>query len=958
MSISILEGEALWDSFLKRWPIEKLNQITLREYTQAGDSDCFSFGWLEKITENLGSIWGGSAFKFGVYSRKDQSDKKDGSGKSYSTEYGWYSKYGITAEEAFKRVRAIIIEIANAAHSGNLDAIEKAELGSAIKWKIAFLYQNRLAPTILPVYSAEHLAAHLHQTSKTSLSQLQKATMSKRGDVDVLTFGRNVWEQSEQLLSALVLKPDEVLAFFQDNQDRFKPIKPRTEYLAGFTTTEGRSLAVSLKQKEAKLWLEPGTWLDTVKRQLKDIEIYSADRSRSSNLAANAPTLGTGNPALFLTVPTRAALVALCDAYDNTDIYEGSSMPTDSPLSFPVVAPLNQILFGPPGTGKTYATIDEALAILDPELLHKYPDDRIVLKARFDALMKMGHICFVTFHQSFSYEDFVEGLRAENDENGALRYEVVDGVFKNLCVTAAAKVTQQAEAPIELTGRRTWKMSLGESQSEESYVYDECIQQGYVLLGYGRTNDFNGCNNTEMIRQRFAESGEELGENDYAITAVNTFINKLKIGDLVVVTDGNLKFRAIGEITGDYQLMDRESQGDHYGQSRPVKWLRVYSPSLPYDQLMNNRFSQMTLYELRPGSIDIDKLAMLLGNNSVMNAGSESDRNFFRAGETFGTGYLVHRATDDILEITKPNGKKLALGMSMLNELADLVRSGDITIDDIREKHVFDKLPDTQLEPFLVNGYSNILPALVSRLLETGQGKKSTSSTNVPSSARVLIIDEINRGNVSRILGELITLIEPSKRQGAAEALEVTLPYSKTRFSIPGNIYIIGTMNTADRSLAGLDIALRRRFTFKEMPPRPDLLDSINIEDVNIGNLLRKINERIEVLLDRDHCLGHAYFMPLKENRTLDNLAFIFRQQILPLLQEYFFEDWERIAWVLNDHRKINGHAFVQKISENLSSLFGAETASNLQNADRRWLINVNAFGNIESYRGILGVTA
>jgi 5-methylcytosine-specific restriction protein B len=222
----------------------------------------------------------------------------------------------------------------------------------------------------------------------------------------------------------------------------------------------------------------------------------------------------------------------------------------------------------------------------------------------------------------------------------------------------------------------------------------------------------------------------------------------------------------------------------------------------------------------------------------------------------------------------------------------------------------------------------------------------------------VLIIDEINRGNISRIFGELITLIEPSKRAGAAEGLSVTLPYSKKPFSVPSNVYLIGTMNTADRSLAGLDIALRRRFTFKEMPPKPELLDGISVNSVDIGRVLLKMNERIEVLLDRDHCLGHAYFMPLIEDRTLENLAFIFRQQILPLLQEYFFEDWERIAWVLNDQVKSNDHAFVQKIAINLDSLFGAGTANELQNEDKRWRINEKAFGSIESYEGILGVAA
>lgn len=952
LSWTTTAGNELWDKFLLRWPLEKLSQMTLHEYSQAGDSDCFTFGWLEKTTENLGSIWGGSAFKFGIYSRKDQSDKHDGSGKSYTTQYGWYSKYGTTPDEAFERVRTIIVEVANAARDGDLNAIEGLELGSAIKWKIAFLYQDRAAPKILPVYKAEFLAAYLEQTSRASLSQLQEMAMGKRGDLDVLAFGRNIWEQAEAKLAALILTPEEALVFFRGNPDRFQPIKDPTKYIAGFVTAEGREIAVSLNQKLAKLWLEPGSWLDAAGSQVDDVVVYSEDQPRSSNLDSNAPHLGKGNPAIFLTVPTHAALVALCDAYDNTDFSESGPMPNAPTLSFSILKPLNQILFGPPGTGKTYATIDEALAILDPEFLKSNFTNRAALKAHFDALVQKGKIRFVTFHQSFSYEDFVEGLRAYNDEIGTLRYEVVDGVFKSICEAAAAKVTQQAEAPINLSNRRIWKMSLGDSQGDESYLFDECIAQGYVLLGYGETRDFSGCTDADMVRKRFSESGVELGKNDYAITSVNIFVNKVAVGDLVVVTDGNLKFRAIGEITGDYKLMDRVGQGDHYGQSRAVKWLRVYAPSLPYDQLMSNRFSQMTLYELRSGSIDMDKLGGLLDSQPVAQSAASAIGNLFKVGEKFNSNYVVQRATDDVLEILKPNGKKLPLGMSMLSELADLVHSGRISIEDIRDKLVFEKLPDTQLEPYLVNGYNNILPALVSRLLEGGPVSHASGASSQANSARVLIIDEINRGNVSRVFGELITLIEPSKRQGAAEALEVTLPYSKSRFSIPGNVYIIGTMNTADRSLAGLDIALRRRFTFKEMPPRPDLLDEISISSVNIGQLLRTMNERIEVLLDRDHCLGHAYFIPLKDKPSLENLAFIFRQQILPLLQEYFFEDWERIAWVLNNQ------PFVQKVAGNLANLFSADAASNLQNSDRRWRINEDAFTNIESYRGILGASA
>ncbi|TPG23514.1 hypothetical protein EAH83_06075 [Variovorax ginsengisoli] len=219
----------------------------------------------------------------------------------------------------------------------------------------------------------------------------------------------------------------------------------------------------------------------------------------------------------------------------------------------------------------------------------------------------------------------------------------------------------------------------------------------------------------------------------------------------------------------------------------------------------------------------------------------------------------------------------------------------------------------------------------------------------------VLIIDEINRGNVSRIFGELITLIEPSKRIGAPEALHATLPYSRKRFGVPVNVHLIGTMNTADRSLTGLDIALRRRFAFKEMPPRPELLDGVLVEDIDIGKMLRTMNERIEVLLDRDHCLGHAYFLPLKRTRKLDQLAAIFQQSVLPLLQEYFFDDAERIGWVLNDPNAPPGvEPFIRSdlaSGSTLQRLFGEANAAKVR--DNRWAVNERALKSAESYRNI-----
>lgn len=613
--------------------------------------------------------------------------------------------------------------------------------------------------------------------------------------------------------------------------------------------------------------------------------------------------------------------------------------------------PLNQILFGPPGTGKTYATVDAALRILDRAFWEQHQDNREALKKRFDALTHAERVRFVTFHQSFSYEDFVEGLRAStNEETNQLRYDVEDGVFKAMCDTARALAAPQplASAPgTTIQGRKVWKMSLGDTQGPDAEVYDECLGGGYILLGYGGQIDFTGASTRQAVADRYQKSGIAIEnvQRDYSVSSVLTFVNQMAIGHLVVVTDGNLKFRAIGEITGNYEFK-RHDTLEGYSQMRRVRWLRMYTPSLPYTELMKKKFSQMTLYQLQPSVMDTEKLQQLLDGAGVA-AGC-----VLPLGPVGNSDYVVTKVTDEVVMLTKPNGNQLPFARAMLDILAQAVRDGQITIDDIKNRDAVNKLPGRGLEPFLVNGYQNILAPLVQQLTQGGSG---TATEITPNEARVIIIDEINRGNIARIFGELITLIEPSKRAGAEEALEVVLPYSKTRFSVPQNIYLIGTMNTADRSLTGLDVALRRRFVFQEMPPRPELLDKVrvpSVEGVTIGQILRTMNQRIEALLDRDHCLGHAYFMTLHKDPTLEQLSNIFRNQVLPLLQEYFFDDWQRIQWVLNDHRKLNEHQFVQSTGVDVAALFGPD--ANVARSPQSWRINQDAFALPQSYRGIV----
>lgn len=207
----------------------------------------------------------------------------------------------------------------------------------------------------------------------------------------------------------------------------------------------------------------------------------------------------------------------------------------------------------------------------------------------------------------------------------------------------------------------------------------------------------------------------------------------------------------------------------------------------------------------------------------------------------------------------------------------------------------------------------------------------------------ILIIDEINRGNISRIFGELITLIEPSKRAGNDEAIEVTLPYSKESFSVPNNLYIIGTMNTADRSLALMDTALRRRFDFIEMMPQPDLVTE-DLEGIDLRKILQVMNQRIEALYDREHTLGHAFLMNVD---SLKGLQQAFKNKILPLLEEYFYDDWQKIRWVLGAsadnfyQRQSFGHLFTD-----------ADAPNDIEKFQRNNLDDLDAQAFVAIYQG------
>ncbi|MCQ4035839.1 McrB family protein [Kaistella montana] len=393
--------------------------------------------------------------------------------------------------------------------------------------------------------------------------------------------------------------------------------------------------------------------------------------------------------------------------------------------------PLNQILFGAPGTGKTYNTKRIAVEIINGQKVRS----REEINAEYENLVNAKQIVFTTFHQSLSYEDFIEGIKPET-EDGNVTYEVRNGIFKQLCKSAQ-------------TNHNTIK------NTKEIYDFDSAW------------ND---------LIENINESIQNEKTFELPILTTNMGLNVTE-----VTNQGNIKLKPkSSDIALEYTVS--------YNRAKKLQ------DAFPVLSIVKN--------------IDKEFRSVIGGSNS--------------------TAYWA-----------------------VLNYINNKIDS---------------------------------------------HKKNKTIESLLPPNNYVLIIDEINRGNVSSIFGELITLLEDDKRKGNKEQTEVTLPYSNDKFSVPNNVYLIGTMNTADRSVEALDTALRRRFSFIEMQPDPEILSNAEYQDVDLKQLLETINQRIEVLIDKDHQIGHSYFIGIK---NLDDLKLVFKDKIIPLLEEYFYGDFGKIGLVL-----------------------------------------------------------
>jgi 5-methylcytosine-specific restriction protein B len=771
------EQEKLWGEFLVVWPPERVAAMTLKEYSSVGTDDSFTW-FLESKMNLLGGIGGGSSFKFGIYHRNDMVPKEPVGGRIWGENYAWYAKYGETPESAFIAVRERLVAILDAAQAGNLDAIDEIDFSEGVKWKIAFLYQPRETPLTFPIYKRDSLRYCYRQIDpaagrNTPMSLMYSGLMDlKPDDEDVFAFAERLWKNWEEIENAgpqywvvplrwLFSGADEIESFLQKQKVTGDDIPEKFNQLLNASEVRIKDrLALMLDRKVRALAevtnAESGdyAWIQQVKDFEAPLASIPTDRAKKLTEAEVAQIWQMQAAA----TPTPAPAVAAAKAE-------------------PAPPARNIILYGPPGTGKTYHTVQRALdLILGSDTVSRM--SRETQTKQFRELQRLGRIEFVTFHQNYGYEEFVEGLRpvlSEATDQGVL-YEIHDGVFKRIALRAAAA---GLPAP-DTTGtsfETLWRKLITELRDEGQRIVKSYSGKDLVLALSSRDN----------------------------IKAYPCSLNE--VGEVVEQSErGMIASKDCSRVIWNH----RDALGPE------------------------------------PEAVTLPKTTELF--SSLRGGGG---------GNQFTALWPVYKA---------------------LWELHRLTGITPETVDDAqaRAQEIIDKpTPGTAEFNF-------------------------TSLTT----QHVLVIDEINRGNISKILGELITLLEPEKRLGQPEELKLPLAYTpEHRFAVPPNLHIIGTMNTADRSIALMDVALRRRFTFEEMMPEAEVIRTVVRKasgNAALADLLTALfevmNSRIRFLYDRDHQIGHAYFLRV---RNLDDLRLLVVDKLVPLLQEYFYGSWDKICLVL-----------------------------------------------------------
>ena len=918
------QRKLLWDAFAGLWPPSRTRQMTLAEYTNLNTDDAFVY-WLEKRTESLGSIWGGSAYKFGVFARRNLEGPTEGhgAGRAWDATHGWYQKFGATAAEAFAAVRERIIAVLDAIEAGNLEAIDDIDFSPVMKWKIAFLYQDRAKPLLFPAYKREMLLDAYRQVNPKARADtpysLMYATLMDRHRAlgDVLAIGEAVW-------GAWVNK-------------------------AGKSTSSAWAVPLSLLDTD-----------DAVALCALD-EVTPADLPPDVNDRLTQAGVATGDELALLINDRVRALARVTEAAGGEFTWE--QRPVDLPSKL-VLVPIKP----------TRLDAAERAAIWDQVKPPPSPEKHRCWRIQPDSNGKAwpewrdGSFIAIGWPKLGDISDVDEAAfefqRAHiAEDDGAYTAKGAGQVwtFRNLkvgdrivinqgwskvfaigTVTGAYRFVASASMPHQLPvqwdslaareiNKQGWSNTLNEVSAADFAAIEgaPAIEVAEPLTA--TTVVAGPCRPQNLILFGPPGTGKTYATIDRAL--------ELVLGTSVVETmsrDTRVKQFREHQQRGQIEFVTFHQA---YGYEEFVEGLR---PQLGLDstevryEMHAGAFKSIALRAaaegLKASAAEVQSFDVLWDR---LVAGVRADEGRIHEGQSGGTytarvtggsgiAFLPVDIDGDgnIVEKSKVTQAASRASMKLAWENREKLGPKPADLSSKKVVALFAKAHGTgggHNYPSIWMAYRELWQlslttphagttedgvARVQQILDKKTAGLVDFTFSLASAQYVLIIDEINRGNIAKIMGELITLLEPDKRLGEKGELKLPLAYTpEHRFAVPPNLHVVGTMNTADRSIALIDVALRRRFRFEELLPDLDVLEQDLRDRVPdaafctlVVDMLRTINDRIRFLYDRDHQLGHAVFMGIS---SYGDLQAVMLERVIPMLQEYFYGAWDKICAIL-----------------------------------------------------------
>ncbi|MFC4267508.1 EVE domain-containing protein [Polaribacter marinivivus] len=974
----------LKQEFLAYWSLEKLEVMTLDEYTDTNRENSFCY-WLEHITRDLGSIVGGSSYKFGIYKMGATSKTESATNRTNDGEYAWHTKYGATALEAFNTIKSLIIRIANYAQEGNLNSIDDIDLGNAFKWKIAFLYGNYNCVNMFKLDALRIVASNLKIkfNNKTPISFFHKTILElKPQEEDYFKYCHRLWKQYQE--RQIDVKKDFAKWLNKNTFDSYRA------YL-GYTNQSIEEKLVEINHffdeidfffvdpKKVNELISSILFLLSKKERSKNQDFVIYDNKNSNGIPK--AILGKNNYIKFLKERFEYRTPNYWIFQGNPNIYDiAAALKAGHLKSWKVAAHKDKIQVGDQiiiwQTGNNagcyaLAEVTSEVSVFEEEKYEQQyykntqssePTERVQIKIL--KYLAEDPILWVDIKDNPIFSEFKAGNQGTNFSASELEFNELlyynsnpnsffevknkfnEGIFNNYISNLKQLVSQlglnRDDSRVVFSVRNDrLNFIIGQRYAFNLYLNKSKGSYGVISKEKLTENSapFRG-KDREVLYTYFKDFQPKVNEWSSIINAMSQELKRTNksgynnynnidfqnyVFGLTASAKNNINmFTPINQIlygppgTGKTYFL-KEQLFDKYTSKQTS-----ITKEQHFETVVSNcswwQVIAIALLDLKKGKVSdifvhlwVQKKASLSNSKTIrptlwgqLQSHTIQDCEFVNVSSR-QQPLIFNKTEDSYWEILEDEVKELA---PELLDLKDSVENYNPDPDNIVKHYEFVTFHQSFAYEDFIEGIKPVLPeneeetADLGYQIEDGVFKKlCIKAKNDPENRYAIFIDEINRGNVSAIFGELITLIELDKRKGEKNELTIKLPYSKKEFSVPSNIDIYGTMNTADRSVEALDTALRRRFEFKEMMPNYKVIVNEEVASIQLSEVLETINQRIELLIDRDHTIGHSYFVGVD---TPEKLANAFNNKIVPLLQEYFYGDYGKIGLVL-------GKGFVER---------------------------------------------